>query len=398
VILDKKGGLKVKKRNLFAVVAMLSVLLLSAGTALAVIGVNDLVPGRDQIVPIVCEGTVDANGQNPVLSGIDTLFAIAEKDGANGEFFELSGKEGKYVVCADVYVFDDRSERRYDDVFCWTAYDVVTDSCSAIIKRMSSAGRIAMKNSSNGKSLFTGYVGIVQRDSGIANSLSNRFVTSAYLTDLGKGFASAMGAPSAEDGTSVFNDLGEAAGNYAVAAESIYPRIFIMNDKVETFNWWMLLLGRNEYTVLSLPAFTRFLDCQVCDEQENCDSETIEIPDELNIINVRDSVPAVAIPACFGTPGCPISGFARCTIREEGATFADPHVVITGTANYPALDPAAPTSWYSLYGYSYQRAAESTATLSWDVIQEIPRVYCSGAYVGTSGSGNDAPCTFTTAP
>jgi len=386
----------VKKRNLFAVVAMLSVFLLSAGTAFAVYGVNDLVPGRDVLTPIVCEGTVDAAGQNPVLSGMDTLFAIAEKDGAKGDFFELSGKDGKYVVCADLYVFDSRSERRYDDVYCWTAFDVVTDSCSAIIKRMSSVGRLAMQTSENGKNLFAGYVGVVQRDSGISNSLNNRFVPWAYLTDLNKGFASPMGAPTAEAGTSVFNDLGEDGGSIAVAAESIYPRMFIMNERVESFNWWMLLLGRNQYTVLSLPAFNRYLDCQVCDEQENCDSETIPIPDELNIINVRDNVPAVAIPACFGAPACPIAGFARCTIREEGATFTDPAVAITGTANYAPLDPLAPSDYYSLYGYSYQRAAESTAALSWDVIQEIHRVYCSGVPSGSSGEGNEAPCSAST--
>ncbi len=252
-----------------------------------------------------------------------------------------------------------------------------------------------MQKTSNGKNLFAGYVGVVQRDSNIAFANSNRFVPWAYLTDLQKGFASAMGAPAAEDGTSVFNDLGESGGATAVAAESIYPRIFIMNDKVETFNWWMLLLGRNQYTVLSLPAFNRYLDCQVCDEQEDCDSETIPIPDELNIINVRDSVPTVAIPACFGDPGCPIAGFAMCTIREEGATFTNPSVVITGTANFGPLDPQAPSDYYSLYGYSYQRAAESTATLSWDVIQEIHRVYCSGVPAGSSGSGNEAPCTVT---
>lgn len=383
-----------KIRNLLAVVAMFSVFLFGAGTALAALGVNDLVPGRDVATPIICEGTVDANGTNPVLSGIDTLFTIAEKNGADGQFFELSGRDGKYVVCADLYVFDARSQRRYDDVYCWTAFDVVTDSCSAIISRMSPAGRLAMQTSENGKSLFAGYVAVVQRDSGIAQSLTNRFVPWVYLTDLTKGFASGLSGIAAEDGTSAFNDLGEAAGAAPVSANSIYPRIFLLNDRAETFNWWILLLGRNAYQVLSLPSFDRFLDCQVCDEQENCDSETIAIPDELNIINIVDSVPSVAIPGCFGDPSCPIAGFAMCTIREEGSTFTSPLVSITGTANFAPLDPSSPSEFYSLYGWSYQRGAESNATLSWDVIHEMHRVYCSGAAPGSdaSGAGNTAVC------
>ena len=52
LILDKKGGLKVKIRNLLAVVAMLSVFIIGIGTAHAVLGVNDDVPdagSRDSV-------------------------------------------------------------------------------------------------------------------------------------------------------------------------------------------------------------------------------------------------------------------------------------------------------------------------------------------------------------
>ena len=373
------------KRNLFAVVAMLSVFLLSAGTALAVFSVNDIVPGQDVVIPIVCEGHANLPTGDATFGTLDTLFAIGEKNG--GDHFP----DSLNVVCADVFVYDSRSKERFDTEYCWTAYDVVTDSCSGLLDRMSPIAQSFMEVTKNGKKFFAGYVVVKQTD---ATKVGNRFLPWVYLTDLPKGFASGMNGIASEQGVSI-NDLSEVNGDAPITAESIYPRMFIMNDKPETWNWWILLLGRNTYTQLSLPSFNRILDCQICNEDEICESETISIPDELNIINVREHLTGSVIPACFGAPACPIAGFGRCTIRESGETILLGQVAITGTANFLPIDLGAPSPYYSLYGYSYQRAAESTATLSWDVIQEIPRVYCSGVNPGPSGDGNEASCEAT---
>jgi len=383
LILDKKGGLKVKIRNLLAVVAMLSVFLFSAGTAFAVFGVNDAVPGQDVVFPIICEGHANPPTSPATFGTLDTLWAIAEKNG--GSHFP----DSDFVVCADVFVYDSRSILRFDTEYCWTAFDVVTDSCAHILSIMSPNAQELMEVESNGKTFFAGYVIVQQSEA--QESITNRFVPWVYLTDLQKGFASGMNGISAENGTST-NDLGEVNGAVAVAAESIYPRVFILNDKAETWNWWILLLGRNAYTQLGLPSFNRVLDCQVCNEEEDCESEVIPIPNELNIINVREHLTSTVIPTCFGQSGCPIAGFGRCTIREAGETILFGQIQIQGTANFGPIDITAPSPFYSLYGWSYQRAAESTATLSWDVIHEIHRVYCSGVIPGVNGDGNEAAC------
>jgi hypothetical protein len=247
---------------------------------------------------------------------------------------------------------------------------------------------------SNGRTYFAGYI-VVSQSSDPVSNFGNRFLPWVYLTDLPKGFASGLNGISAENGTGLFTQLGEDGGNAPVTASSIYPRMFIMNDKADTWNWWILLLGRNAYTQLTLPSFDRELTCDVCNEDELCNSQNINIPDELNIINVRDYVSGLVLPACFGQVDCPIAGFARCTISEKGDTILYGHVEITGTANVP-LPGLSPTAmpWYSLYGWSYQRAQESTATLSWDVMHEIHRVYCSGSIQGNNPDDNYGECTY----
>lgn len=378
-----------KIRNLLAVVAVLSLFLFSAGTASAVISVNDHVPGYDVVIPIICEGQANPPSGAPTFGTLETLWAIADKNGGTPVFPSLN------VVCATVYVYDSRSVLRLDTEYCWTAYDVVTDSCTNLISEMGPSDQAAMQiTTSNGRTYFAGYVEVSQ-DWTSDGGFGNRFTSWVYLTDLPKGFASGMNGISAENG--VGPQLGEDGGAAAVAAASIYPRMFIMNNRPDTWNWWMLLLGRNQYTQLSLPSFNRYLSCFICNEEEVCRSRNIAIPNELNLINVRDHVPGTLVPGCFGGPSCPIAGFGRCDIVEEGDVLLPTltHVIITGTSNMPLLDPVFGLNpWYSLYGWSYQRAQESTATLSWDVMHEIHRVYCSGAVQGNQPDDNMASCSF----
>jgi hypothetical protein len=66
--------LKVKIRNLLAVVAMISILLFGVGTALAVTGVDDEVPANDAVIPFVCQ----------VGGGLDTSWLFADVFGSGG--------------------------------------------------------------------------------------------------------------------------------------------------------------------------------------------------------------------------------------------------------------------------------------------------------------------------
>jgi hypothetical protein len=106
--------LKVKKRSLLIIVAMLSICLFGIGTAYAVTGVADDVPGQDVVFPIICEGTVNASGQ-PVFGSLNTIWAIADK-GSEGDptctvaesvcdprIADPNDKSGIGVVLTDVF-------------------------------------------------------------------------------------------------------------------------------------------------------------------------------------------------------------------------------------------------------------------------------------------------------
>ena len=91
----KEGGLKVKKKSLL-IIAILSVLLVGVGTAYAVIGVGDDVPGQDLVIPFMC-GRTDVDSSNT----LNTLYTIAEVKGG--------GPVGVNWVSTDRLLYNSRS-------------------------------------------------------------------------------------------------------------------------------------------------------------------------------------------------------------------------------------------------------------------------------------------------
>jgi len=381
----QEGGLKVKKNSLLIVVAMLSIIVFSISPAHARLSANDFVPGQDVVVPIICEGTLDAQN-NPVFGGLNTNIAVAEmRDGA-----ALPDPDSAYVVTASLTVYDPLSRLVYDDKRKWTKYDVVVDNCQDMVLDAPASARARMRvnmprQDGSTVSLFVGYA-VYRQDV----TTLDRFVPWAYLIDLTKGFASGFNGVSAEDGLGP--QMGEDGGSRPVTMNSIFPRIFLLNGLKETWNWWILLFGRNELGLINPIQWTatRYLDGFMCDEQELCRSVHIPIPHELNLIDVLTYLPNDIKTAC-GFPASSCGGFARLTITESGSQLfpAISTVSITGTAN-GALPLVSPPEFYSGYGWSYQRAADSSATLSWDVMHEIHRIYCSGPGTGSAQGENNA--------
>ncbi len=374
---------------------MLTILVVSFGTANARLSDNDAVPGQDVIIPIICEGTLDATN-NPVFGGLSTNIAIAEiKDGS-----ALPDPDSNYVVKAKMFVYNSKSQLVYDDTRKWTEDDVVVDNCKDIVKNAPagkrSMMRVDMPTASGGQiNLFAGYVLYQQSEVASTEVMSNRFIPWAYLVDLNKGFASGFNGVSAEDGTGPF--MGEDAGGRAVTAYSLFPRFLLLNDKDDTFNWWIILAGRNELKGINSVMYnvTRNLDGNICNEDEICRSLHISIPDELNLIDVLEHLPNDLKVGCnFPTSSC--GGFAMLDISESGSRLIDPaNISILGTAN-GNLDFVNEFPYYSIYGWSYQRAWANSAALSWDVIHEIHRIYCSGTANGyAQGVGNSAACEVT---
>ena len=362
-----------KIRSLLTIVAMLSMFVF-IGIAHAELDVNDAVPGQDITIPFVCAQSAS--------DGLDTLWAIAETTGG------AKIPDTNNVVCAKIVFFDRLSNPVWDEAICWTKWDVISDNCKAAIVRMPGSAQNKLKwtedvGEAGTKDVFEGYVQYQQQPN-TTNPIADRFVSWAYLTDLGKGFASGLNGISSEQG--VGQRLEEAAGSEPVTAETVFPRYFLLNGNADTWNWWILLLGRNELSLIdpqNLSSWHRILDCVICDEQEHCPSSSIDIPVELNIINVQDHL----------TPGgYPKFGFAICHIAETGNLPSSPGITysITGTFS-STYDSISTTGYYSLFGWSYQRNQQDTAQLSWDVIHEMHRLYCNG---WTDNSNTEGICEF----
>lgn len=382
-----------KIRNVISVVAMLSILLFGIGTAHAVLGINDDVPQQDLLVPLICE----KNGQ------LDTLFAIADKDDARCHYVSTDPSTGKfYVTSALVKLWNQKSIFIVDWDYQWTKHDVVTDTCSYIVdQRAQHDARLEVVI--GGKTYYVGYLTIQQRDGGNipfqssdlafcaspdAWDPTNRFIGWEYLVDLTKGFASGFNMPGAEEGIGVL--MGEAIDNAPIAVATYYPRFFFLNNKAETWNWWIYMFGQNEMAVREPILYSnihRYLDGIICDEQENCYSLRIPIPYEMVILNVLGNDPII-IPGIMktlnGFPGNPagLGGFAMLDIIEFGTVlFPAPYsLFVNGTFNAGVLlglEPPFP--YYSSHAWSYQReqSNDGLPNLSWDVIHPQHRTWCT---------------------
>lgn len=353
---------------------MLSVLLCGFGTAYAVLGVEDAVPGQDVVFPVICQ----------VGGGLDTLWAIAEKD--DGGHFA----DNNFVTTAHLILFDRTSIPVYDEFVNWTKRDIWTDLCSGVVSRVQDDLKPELIVTIGGKQYYVGYIAYFQTDDGTVGEpdivpgvipavavLSDRFIPWVYLVDLNKGFASGFNGVTAEYGLGEF--LGEAQDQAPVTAVDFFPRYFFMNNGPETWNWWIFLAGRNELAILNPTSYGtihRFLTGVVCDEQENCPSLNIAIPYELNIVNVLGIIPN-SLKTTNNFPANSLGGFALLTVQETGTIFGIPPIPVTiiGTVNSPfVFSPVNPL--YSMYGWSYQREGSlAGAALSWDVIHVVHRTY-----------------------
>lgn len=373
-----------KIRNLLAVVAMLSVFIIGIGTAHAVLGVNDDVPQQDLAIPLICEKA----------GSLDTLFAIADKDEAACHYADTN-----VVTRAAVFLYDYQSRFLQDTVYEWTKHDVVTDTCSNLVDTVAGnppAAEVIL----NGRTYYVMYAVVQQLTGGDVPfqtgdtcdiQPTNRFIAWEYLVDLSKGFASGFNAPGAENGLGT--EFNEALGNSPIAVATFLPRYYFLNDKVETWNWWIYFFGRNELAIENSILFSnvhRRLSGIICDEQENCFSLIIPIPYELTIIDVLPKI-TPSIKTINGFPGNPagLGGFAILDIVETGQqTFPQIPINIVGT--YTGGFLLDPFEFYSAHAFSYQREQSNDGLpgLSWDVVHPQHRIWCSvsdpvnGAFCG----------------
>lgn len=369
-----------KIRSLLTIVAMLSILLFGIGTAYAVYGVPDDVPGQDLVWPSICVKTPGATNT------LNTNWAIAELTGGtpdqNGCVAELSCAL-KSVTSVTVLDFS----------YCFTPFDVVTDNCAALTAGLTTTQKTALTQTYNGIAYLSGYIQCTQITgapvSNPTHQIVDRFMNNVYIVDTPLGFASGFNGPSLEDGTGAFGAstfLGENGDTVWITAEDVFLRYFINNADPNTWDWWILLLGRNQYNTINITS-TRILDGFICDEAEHCLSVSVPIPVELNVINVADFLPGSPLNTAF-----PRAGFGRFKVKESGvlsAIGAAGSFTITGTANNPAVTGK---TYYSMWGWSYQRAVAASLIGDFDVIHPMFRTYCIGGNTGTGAAEDESTC------
>ena len=374
------------------IVAMLSIFLFGIGTAQAVTGVADDVPGAGVVIPMICEGHTTAGG--PVFGPLNTVWAIAERTALSGITCDVTDSvcapqtpsaSSIGVVRTNVFVNDRTSIVRLDSSACWSRNDVVSSDCQSLISQMSSANQAAMEVELGGVTYFAGYVEYIQA-AACGPLDADRFIPWVYINDIVTGFASGMNGVSLEGG--VGEQLQEictfgSCDTIGVTARTVMPRIFILNSNADSFNWWMFLLGRNQYAFGPQAHLTRELNCFICNEGENCLSTDIEIPYELNIINVADEAPGSPV---FPAGVFPKAGFAYCDINESGFLPGEAtSTSIEGTLNFDS------PYTYSLWGWSYQRAVPTSVNARVAAIHPIHRLYCQS---DTNGYTAELPNRF----
>jgi hypothetical protein len=378
----------VKKKSLLAAIVILSVLLIGIGTSYAIYGVPDDVPGQDLVWPIICAKT-------PVASNsLNTNWAIADLVGGTPD------ANGNVATTACV-IKTVRSVPVFDFGYVWTPYDVVVDDCESLVSTLTTNNKTALTVTIGGVDYYAGYVQC-QHTNGITgdNFVTNRFMNNLYLIDAPQGFASGFNGPSLEDGSgtpAASNFLGEFGDQVQITAGQLFARYFINNTNANSWDWWILLMGRNEYNTINVQS-TRVLNGSVCDEAEHCQSVIIEIPDELNIIDVAEHLPGAPLITTY-----PRAGFGYFTINEQGhrILLGDAgEFTLVGTSNNGVVSSQP---FYSAYAWSYERAEAGNAFANYDVIHPMFRTYCSGAgddFGPTTGplSFTDCGCTGTGCP
>ncbi len=259
------------------VVMVLFCWVLLQGTAGAVLGVADDVPGQDVVFPIICG----------VTTPLSTSWSIADVVGGAPDPMGNA-------AYADVILYQSNGDTVGDFQYQWTPFDVVTDNCQNLMNLFGPAYISShwATTTIDGEKYYMGYL-VVQQDSGSFGKavVTNRFVGWVSLDDqvTGTGFKpfqaeGGVGSSFEEDGV-------------PVTAKTLFFRFSI--DNGASNNWWIVLTG-----IQPEPTRTAALEGTICDEKENCMSVALPVSGYLNVYSVNDVLPAPLFSAF------PKTGFA----------------------------------------------------------------------------------------
>lgn len=297
------------RRSLIIGLTVLS-LMLCAGTTYSVEG-----PSATVVFPLICEVPTSSLGiVNP--EHLDMVFTIA-----NVTNFDMH-------VIAVVRNF--KSVIELDFNVHLTPYDVSSNTCLGVINMMSPATKSNMVETINGTQYYVGYIRYDVEEPaagaligwGEMETLSSMIIPSKppkisthLFTDTG--FNGVPDFYSLVNAATTVHDCPTCFWHID-SNQMLMPRYKIANNDPDTYNWWIIMTPSDAVDGLGTTCVRR-LECITCDENENCASNAIPIPFQVNVINVANYVPANIFPlATF-----PKSGFAMCEVVLSGTSFND---------------------------------------------------------------------------
>ena len=281
-------------KKFIAVAAILSVMFLGAGTSQALMGVPDAVPGEDILIPFFM---VSMTGSD------NSLITITDVNGVGA------------ANCLHLRLYDVNSAEQYNEWIDMTAFDVYVTDALTLINNMSPLGRAALEVDLDGDTVNDHWVGYIHFESAL---VANDFIAHVYQVSVADGMVAGYtgvsmeravlpfiadvrleaysGVPFAQfGGLEAFSAGSLLAGDQLLTAVAPAPAVqFRLLPRVycaDASSTNLLIIWTDVEAVPAVPA-PGALHINFWDEDENAISSPINIPDELNFIDILDIYPA----------------------------------------------------------------------------------------------------------
>jgi hypothetical protein len=363
-------------KKIFIGLAVMAALLISVAPSMALIGIDDNVPGVNPLLPFFLVDKADYAGE-----GLDTLFVAQEIGGDVGTITQGKVKGALHWVLRNY-----KSAEVVDDTIPYTPNDVIAISVKDVLKAyLTSAELTGLETTIGGRTFYTGYMNFenswyfsTYRDD--KGESANNFVAFMYVVDLPNGWAAANTAPVFEDASDTgynenqqFTYTSAKYGDvytlepysgpaYAVSRSremgnnidpdpgmvdsfKLLPRFFLKDANAET--WIPIWSSDNKAVDTGVYSFP--ITVLIYDNDEDVFSKPINIPYELNWFDIRTVVPEGWTTG--GWVDIPIPDLSKGAITEPNRNGRDG------------------TQWLA---YSYQTAS-AAGMGNWSVLTGVHR-------------------------
>jgi hypothetical protein len=377
-------------KKFFIALSMLAALFLTVAPSQALVGMPDDVPGALFIQGFFVVEAWDEGTTTQPTSGLDTL-VIFQHVGTSSASIPHSA--GAAINSLHWVLRDVNSNHLKDDVIPYTEYDVEGISMRDIIWNYTNlADRTALRMTFNGVEYFIGYMDYEKSAQDVAAGYWNDLVAKIYLVDMLAGKACMSNLPAKEfmdptlgwlsvqyQQTTIGVNDAEFVGNVAppaggwpyeafspnaVAASEqrersavalvapaattafrLMPRYYLHDSIAQNY----LFLWKSDNLA---GGFTWQVRGWLYDNEELGISATIPLPDELNILDIRNW-----LPSSWLLTGYPVAGWID--------------IPFPGPANVNAFG----NNWMNMefLGYNWQLASNQSATLNWSGLNQVPR-------------------------